>query len=280
MLKKLLPTRFNKDVPFVPVVRREGALINGQGGFGRQNLNLQAVAGPLRKAFSMKRAECVAICINSPGGSPTQSRYIHDRIRQLADENDKKVVEFTEDVAASGGYWLACAGDEIVADAASIVGSIGVIAAGFGFTGLIEKLGVERRVYTAGQNKLTLDPFQPEKEVDVDYLKSLQLDIHAQFIDHVKTRRGDRLADDDTLFTGRFWTGAKAKELGLVDALGDLRGTMVERYGKKVQLKLIGQRRGGLLRGIFSAKVEGAGGPIIHALDTFNERAMMSRYGL
>ena len=277
MLKKLIPGRFRKDLTVVPVVRLEGALMQGSGGFGRQNLNLSAVAGPLKKAFSMKQAPVVAICINSPGGSPVQSRYIHDRIRQLADENDKKVVVFTEDVAASGGYWLACAGDEIIADGASIIGSIGVIAAGFGFTELLQKIGVERRVYTAGKNKLTLDPFQPENEADVDYLKSIQLDIHELFIDHVKARRGDKLVDDDTLFTGRFWTGTKAQELGLVDGLGDLRGTMVERYGKDVQLKLIGARRRSLLRGMFSSR---AGDQFTSFLDAVEERFALSRYGL
>jgi signal peptide peptidase SppA len=282
MLKKFMPARFRKEVTTIPVVRLEGAIMGGRSSaLGPKALNLLGVAGALKKAFSMKGSDIVVLSVNSPGGSPVQSRFIHDRIRQLAEENDKKVVVFTEDVAASGGYWIACSGDEIFADPASIVGSIGVIAAGFGFTGLIEKLGVERRVYTAGSNKLTLDPFQPEKEDDIEYLKSLQLDIHGHFIDHVKTRRGDKLADDENLFTGRFWTGTKAKELGLVDGLGDLRGVMVDRYGKDVQLRLIGGNSGPFWRRIFrTERTDPLSSAIDGAVGALENRALWSRYGL
>ncbi|MEN0087270.1 MAG: S49 family peptidase [Pseudomonadota bacterium] len=280
--RKLLPARYREKKPFVPVVRLEGQIMGGRGSpLGSKPLNLQSVAGQLKKAFEMKGADVVALCVNSPGGSPVQSRFIHDRIRQLADENDKKVVVFTEEVAASGGYWIACAGDEIIADPASIVGSIGVISASFGFTGLIEKLGVERRVYTAGQNKSTLDPFKPEQPEDVEYLKSLQLDIHEQFIAHVRERRGDVLVEDDSTFTGRFWVGSRAYDLGLVDGLGNLRGTMIERYGKDVQLKLVGGASGPFWRRLFRS---GGGDPLGDGLKTaiaaVEERALWSRFGL
>lgn len=265
----------------MPVVRLEGQIAAGRASaLGAKPLNLLSVAGPLKKAFEMKGTDTVALCVNSPGGSPVQSRFIHDRIRQLAEENEKTVLVFTEDVAASGGYWIACAGDEIIADPASIVGSIGVIAAGFGFTGLIEKLGVERRVYTAGQNKSTLDPFKPEREEDVEYLKSLQLDIHEQFIAHVRERRGDALKEDDNMFTGRFWVGSRALELGLVDGLGSLRGTLIERYGKDVQLKLIGGASVPIWRRLFRSGGDPLGDGLKGAMAAVEERALWSRYGL
>ncbi|MEM1365671.1 MAG: S49 family peptidase [Pseudomonadota bacterium] len=280
-LRRYLPARYREKKPSVPVVRLEGQIMSGRGSaLGAKPLNLLSVAGPLKKAFEMKGADVVAICINSPGGSPVQSRFIHDRIRQLADENDKKVVVFTEDVAASGGYWIACAGDEIIADPASIVGSIGVISASFGFTGLIEKLGVERRVYAAGQNKSTLDPFKPEQQEDVDYLKSLQLDIHEQFIAHVRERRGEALVEDDTMFTGRFWIGSRALELGLVDSLGGLRATMVERYGKDVQLKLIGGAAAPFWKRLFRSGGDPLGDGVKTAMAAVEERALWSRFGL
>jgi signal peptide peptidase SppA len=186
----------------------------------------------------------VAVVVNSPGGSPVQSRLIAKRMRDLADEHGKPVIVFVEDAAASGGYFIATGGDEIIADPSSIVGSIGVIFAGFGFVEAIGKLGIERRVHTAGKNKSTLDPFLPEKKEDVDRIKTLELDVHAVFIDWVKSRRAGKLkASDDELFTGEFWSGVRGLELGLVDGLGDLRETLRERYGEKVRLKVIEPKR-------------------------------------
>ncbi|MEM8539655.1 MAG: S49 family peptidase, partial [Pseudomonadota bacterium] len=210
---KFVPAKFKKNVPVVPVVRLKG-VISASGSPLNPSLSLAGVAELLERAFSDKRAPAVAIAVNSPGGSPVQSRLIYKRIRDLADEHKKPVYVFTEDAAASGGYMIAVAGDEIIADPSSIVGSIGVISASFGFVEAIKKIGVERRVYTAGGNKSTLDPFKPEKKADVDRIKKLQLEIHDVFIDVVKKRRGDKLADNVDLFTGEFWAGGQAKELG------------------------------------------------------------------
>tara|TARA_R110002020_G_scaffold86731_10_gene214136 strand:+ start:4148 stop:5005 length:858 start_codon:yes stop_codon:yes gene_type:complete len=282
-LSSLIPARFKKDVTVIPVVRLNGAIMAGGNQF-RQNVNIATVAPLLERAFADKKAPAVAIMINSPGGSPVQSRLIYKRIRDLAMEKDKKVLIFVEDVAASGGYMIACAGDEIFADPSSIVGSIGVISAGFGFTGLIDKLGVERRVYTAGQNKSLLDPFKPEKAEDVARLKDLQLEIHRVFIDLVKGSRGSRLKDDPDLFTGQFWTGIGGKELGLVDELGDLRSTLRARYGDKVRMRLIAPQRGLFGRrvpGVNTGLVGGALAGIGEAgLNVLEERALWSRYGL
>ncbi|MDP2731764.1 MAG: S49 family peptidase [Hoeflea sp.] len=282
-LSSFYPARFRKDVTTIPVVRLHGAIMAGGNQF-RQNLNIATVAPLLARAFADKRAPAVAIMINSPGGSPVQSRLIHQRIRDLAVEKNKKVFMFVEDVAASGGYMIACAGDEIIADPSSIVGSIGVISAGFGFTGLIDKIGVERRVYTAGQNKSLLDPFKPENQEDVAYLKELQLEIHKVFIDLVKSSRGSRLKDDPDMFTGRFWTGIRGKELGLVDDLGDLRSTLRARYGDKVEMRLVSPQRGlfgrrvpGVSAGLAAGALAGIGEA---GLNTLEERALWSRYGL
>jgi len=282
-LKSFVPRRFRKDVTTIPVVRLHGAIMAGGNQF-RQNLNIATVAPLLARAFADKQAPAVAIMINSPGGSPVQSRLIYRRIRDLAVEKNKKVLIFVEDVAASGGYMIACAGDEIFADPSSVVGSIGVISAGFGFTGLIDKIVVERRVYTAGQNKSLLDPFQPEKAEDVARLKELQLEIHKVFIDLVKESRGARLKDDPELFTGQFWTGIRGKELGLVDDLGDLRSTLQARYGDKVKMRLITPQRGlfgrrvpGVNAGLLGGALAGIGEAGLNALD---ERGLWARYGL
>ncbi|MBU4527691.1 MAG: S49 family peptidase [Hoeflea sp.] len=282
-LKSFVPARFRKDVTTIPVVRLHGAIMAGGNQF-RQNLNIATVAPLLARAFADKQAPAVAIMLNSPGGSPVQSRLIYKRIRDLAVEKNKKVLIFVEDVAASGGYMIACAGDEIFADPSSVVGSIGVISAGFGFTGLIDKIGVERRVYTAGQNKSLLDPFQPEKPEDVARLKELQLEIHKVFIDLVKESRGARLKDDPELFTGQFWTGIRGKELGLVDDLGDLRATLQARYGDKVKMRLITAQRGlfgrrvpGVNVGLLGGALAGIGEAGLNALD---ERGLWARYGL
>ena len=204
-IRSILPKRFRNDKPIIPVVRLQGAI--GMQSPMRSGLSLASAALPLEKAFSIKKAPAVALIINSPGGSPVQSRLIFKRIRDLAEENEKEVLVFVEDVAASGGYMIAVAGDEVFVDPSSIVGSIGVVAAGFGFTELIKKIGVDRRVYTAGEKKVTLDPFQPEVPDDIAYLKGLQLELHETFIDLVKSRRADVLSEDPDLFTGKFWTG-------------------------------------------------------------------------
>ncbi|MCY0150485.1 S49 family peptidase [Hoeflea sp. G2-23] len=282
-LNSFLPARYRKDVTVIPVVRLHGAIMAGGSQF-RSNLNIAQAAPLLARAFADKRAPAVAIMVNSPGGSPVQSRLIYKRIRDLAAEKNKKVLVFVEDVAASGGYMIACAGDEIIADPSSVVGSIGVISAGFGFTGLIDKIGVERRVYTAGENKSLLDPFQPENPDDIAYLKELQLDIHKVFIDLVKDSRGSRLKEDPALFTGRFWTAIRGMDLGLIDGLGDLRSTLRDRYGDKVKMRLIAPQRGmfgrrspGVSAGMAAEALAGIGEAGLNALD---ERALWSRYGL
>jgi signal peptide peptidase SppA len=277
-LKTLLPKRLRSNTVTIPVVRMSGAIMAGSSPL-RSSLNLSAVAGTLEKAFSAS-APAVAISVNSPGGSPVQSRLIYQRIRDLAAEKKKKVHVFCEDAAASGGYMIACAGDDITADPSSIVGSIGVISASFGFEKAIEKLGVERRLYTAGDNKSVLDPFKPAQKGDIARLKALQLDIHQVFIDLVKESRGDRLADDKDIFTGLFWTGGRAKELGLVDEIGDLRTILKQRYGPKTRLQVIEPKKG--LFGRRSLSGIGAIGDAAteRLVATVEERALWSRIGL
>lgn len=285
-LRRLLPSRFRGDAPVVPVVRLSGAI--GAVTPLRQGMSLAGVARTLERAFGMKGAKAVAIVVNSPGGSPVQSHQIHNRIRQLATEKKLSVLIFVEDVAASGGYMIACAGDEIFCDPSSIVGSIGVVGGSFGFQGLIEKIGVERRLYTSGKNKAMLDPFLPENPDDVARLKAIQQDIHTMFIDLVRRRRGAKLkGDEDDLFSGAYWTGRTSIDLGLADAIGDLRGVLRSRYGKKVKMPLIapsagllsgllGRRRGGMdasgLIGMPSSMPE----EMISALEA---RALWARYG-
>jgi signal peptide peptidase SppA len=283
-LKRLVPKRFQKKGIVIPVVRLHGPIMSGGSRF-RPALNLSSVAGQLEKAFGMKDSPAVALSINSPGGSPVQSRMIYDRIRALAEEKNKRVLVFVEDVAASGGYMIAIAGDEIIADATSIVGSIGVVSGGFGFPELLKKIGVERRVYTAGENKVILDPFQPEKESDIEYLKTLQLEIHEIFIDMVKARRSTVLADDPTIFSGLFWTGRKGLELGLVDRLGGLREEIKTRYGKDARLELIGAQKGLFGRraagiGAFAAPDQIAVQAVAGLAETLEEKALWGRYGL
>ena len=267
------------DVSVIPIVRLSG-MIGNAGGF-RPGLSLQSVESALAKAFGVKSAPAVAIVVNSPGGAAVQSHLIYKRIRALAEEKEKKVIVAVEDVAASGGYMIAAAGDEIVVDAASIVGSIGVLYAGFGFPKLMEKIGVERRVHTAGRSKAMLDPFRPEKEEDVSRLKALQEDVHAAFIDLVKSRR-PKLADDPDLFTGAFWSGARAVELGLADRVGDLRAVLRERYGEKVRVLPIQMARQGWLRrrmGFTGGGLDGAD-VVDRAIAAVEERLMWNRFGL
>lgn len=258
----------------IPVVRLHGVIAAEQ----RQGrLNIATVAPLLHRAFAIKAAPVVAIIVNSPGGSPVQSRLIAKRIRDLAEEHHKPVLVFVEDAAASGGYFIAVAGDEIIVDPSSIVGSIGVIMAGFGFVGALEKLGIERRVHTAGNNKSTLDPFLPEKASDIERIKQFEIDIHNVFIDVVKSRRGDRLkASDDVLFTGEWWTGLRGVELGLVDAIGDMHETLRLRYGPHLNLKVIEPKRSwfGIPRIGLGARLSG------DLAATIEDRALWARFGL
>ncbi len=270
--------------PVVAVVRLTGVIASG--GRFEQGLNLAGVARPLEQAFTCKPAKAVALIINSPGGSPVQSALIHDRIRALAVEHEKTVFAFVEDVGASGGYWLACAGDEIYADASSIVGSIGVISAGFGFPGLLERFGVERRVYAAGENKSTLDPFLPEDPKDIERLKAIQESVHEAFKTHVRTRRGAKIAgaDETELFSGAFWAGEEAKKLGLIDGIGDLRSVMRSRYGDEVKLKVFTKQSGSMLRRLLSGQSQGYGGAGLFSardlIETAETQAYWARYGL
>jgi signal peptide peptidase SppA len=234
-LKKYLP---GQGGPLVTVLNLNG-VIGAMGGF-RRGLTMSSVEPLLERAFKPSKLSAVAISINSPGGSPVQSALIGGRIRALAEEKEVPVIAFAEDVAASGGYWLACAADEIYADSNSIIGSIGVVSGGFGFSELIKKYGIERRLHTSGDKKAMLDSFSPEKPADVKFLKSLQKEIHDGFIDMVQVRRGDRLkGSPKELFSGAFWTGATAVELGLIDGLGELRTMMRERFGEDVRFKKI-----------------------------------------
>lgn len=259
----------------IPVIRLQG-VIAADPRPGR--LNMASVAPLLKRAFAIKSAPAIAIIVNSPGGSPVQSRLISKRIRDLADEHDKPVLVFVEDAAASGGYFIAVAGDEIIVDPSSIVGSIGVIMAGFGFVDLLEKLGIERRVHTAGINKSTLDPFLPEKPGDIDRIKQVELDVHHTFIEVVKWRRGDRLkAPDETLFTGEWWTGKRGVELGLVDAVGDLHETLRSRFGKDVRLKLIEPKKGLITLPRLGFSASGLAGDLAA---TVEDRAVWARLGL
>lgn len=285
-IKSYLPEKWTKSRPLVPVLRFSGPI--GMTTPLKPGLTLTAAAGAIEKAFSMRGAKAVAIQINSPGGSAVQSTLIYKRLRAVAEEKDLKVYVFAEDVAASGGYMLALAGDEIYADPSSIVGSIGVISATFGFPGLLEKIGVERRVYTAGANKDILDPFLPEKPADVKRIKSIQLDVHQSFIDIVKERRGDKLKNDDKkLFTGEFWSGKTAVDLGLIDGLSDVRSKMREVFGEDVRFKLVApstswfRRKKNVAIGSsafdFNLWPEGLAADVITALE---ERALWSRFGL
>jgi serine protease SohB len=279
-LRRLIPPPFRPDVPIVPVVRLSGAI--GVATPLRPGLMMSALARTLERAFAVKGARAVALVINSPGGSPAQSHLIFGRIRQLAEEKKLPVYAFIEDVGASGGYMLACAADEIICDPYAIVGSIGVVGGTFGFVEAMQKLGIERRVYTSGERKVMLDPFLPEKPEDVARIHALQTDIHAHFIALVKARRGARLnGSDETLFSGEFWVADRAIELGLADRVGDIRSEMRKRFGEKVKLKLIeGERSwiGRQLPGVMSgAAIDASPDALISALEA---RALWSRFGL
>jgi len=273
--------------PVVPVLRFSGPI--GMATPLRPGLSIGQAASAIEKAFELSKTPAVALLVNSPGGSPVQSSLIFRRIRQLAEEKRKTVYVFCEDVAASGGYYLALAGDEIYADPSSIVGSIGVIFAGFGLDKAIAKLGIERRVYTAGEQKDALDPFRPEKPEDIERIKSVQRDVHDVFIGIVKERRAGRLTGSDAeLFSGAFWSGPKALELGLIDGISDVRTKMRELYGDKVRLKVVPLDKGGLLsrlrRSASSAGYEELrGGGLAFGEDLISAieaRSLWSRFGL
>jgi len=250
-----LPARLRRGTAVVPVVRLSGVI--GAVTPLRPGMSLAGVARTLERAFATKNAKAVALVINSPGGSPVQSRQIYLRIRQLAAEKKLPVLVFVEDVAASGGYMIACAGDEIFCDPSSILGSIGVVGGSFGFQELIKKVGVERRLYTAGAHKAMLDPFLPENPDDVARVKALQREIHAIFISLVKESRGSRLkGTEDVLFTGEYWAGETSISLGLADAIGDLRSTLRARYGDKVRTPVIAQASG-MLSGLLGRRSAG-----------------------
>jgi len=282
-LGKWLPARFRRDIPVVPVVRLSGTI--GAVTPLRPGLTLASVAKLLDRAFATRNAKAVALAINSPGGSPVQSRLIYLRIRALAAEKKLPVYAFVEDVAASGGYMIACAADEIYCDPSSIVGSIGVIGGSFGFQELIKKIGVERRIYTAGEHKAQLDPFLPEDPEDVARLKALQKEIHALFISLVKDSRGGRLkGDEGKLFSGEYWAGASSVALGLSDALGDLRTVLRDKFGDKVRTPVVAPPSG-LLAGLMrkssgaEASLDGIAAlpdQLISALET---RAVWAKYG-
>lgn len=285
VFRPLLPARLRGEIPIVPVVRLSGVI--GWSTPLRPGLSLATCARSLERAFSVRHARAVALSINSPGGSAVQSHLIFRRIRALAEEKKLPVLAFVEDVAASGGYMIACAADEIVADAASIVGSIGVIGGWFGFHRLIDKLGIERRLYTSGDRKAMLDPFLPEKQEDVQRLKAIQREIHDGFIALVRSRRGQRLTGPESdLFSGEFWTGTRAVQLGLADRVGDLRTVLRERFGEDVRFPLIPAERG-----LFGRRTPGIANPGLDMLlerpgfaeeliSALEARALWARYGL
>jgi signal peptide peptidase SppA len=283
-LMEWIPARLRRGTAVVPVVRLSGVI--GAVTPLRPGMSLGGVARTLERAFATKNAKAVALVINSPGGSPVQSRQIYLRIRQLAAEKKLPVLVFVEDVAASGGYMIACAGDEIFCDPSSILGSIGVVGGSFGFQDLIKKVGVERRLYTAGAHKAMLDPFLPENPDDVARVKALQREIHAIFIALVKQSRGTRLKGaDDVLFTGEYWAGETSISLGLADAIGDLRSTLRARYGDKVRTPVIAPAAG-MLSGLLGrrsagtlASLEGIPGLPEEVISALESRAIWAKFG-
>ena len=277
-------TSFGKRRPVVAVLTLNGVI--GQMGGLRRGLSIGSIEKRLDSAFNVRRLVAVAVSINSPGGAPVQSDLIAKRLRDLATEKDIPVFAFIEDVAASGGYWLACAGDEIYACNSSIVGSIGVVSGGFGFTDLIGKLGIERRLYTSGEKKAMNDPFGPEKPSEVKHLKALQKDIHNDFISMVKINRGERLnGAHNKLFTGSYWTGRQALELGLIDGIGDIRNVMREKFGKNIRFKFFDENRSWLQRRLSTQNrfISGKGNDLGLARDlvvAIEERFLWNRFGL
>ena len=265
---------FFKKKKIVSHIKLTGVI--GNVGKFRQGIEFSGQEEIIKKAFSVKKAKAVAVTINSPGGSPVQSHLIYKFIREQAKKNKKKVIVFAEDVAASGGYLIACSGDEIYANSSSIIGSIGVIYSSFGFKDLIEKIGVQRRVYTAGKNKSTLDPFLEEKEEDIKRLKNIQLELHQDFIDVVEESRGSKLNKGNgvELFSGEFWSGKKAKELGLIDGLGNAEQVLREKFGEEIEIKKFEKTKGWLAKKLSSS--EGQTDKLISILE---ERSIWQRYG-
>lgn len=281
LLSKIPMERFQNPPPLVSVLRLSGMISHGGGLLRQGGISLESLEEDIKAAFEARmNLKAVAVIVNSPGGMPVQSELIYKRIRALSAEKEIPVVTFVEDVAASGGYWLACAGDEIFASHSSIVGSIGVIASGFGFVDAIKKLGVERRVYTQGENKSILDPFKPEKESDIAIITNAQKDIHEAFKQLVRERREGKLKEsEDVLFSGEFWSGHKALELGLVDGINDMHSVMQERYGKEVKFRKVQSRKSWLQRklgfGLSNATTSFARALLMVA----EERQMWNRYG-
>jgi len=267
---------FFKKKTIIPHVRLSGVI--GSAGRFRQGIDFSGQQEIIKKAFSFKKAKSVAISINSPGGSPVQSHLIYKYIRQLAQRKKKNVIVFAEDVAASGGYLIACAGDEIYANSSSIVGSIGVISASFGFQDAIKRMGIERRVYTAGKNKSTLDPFQKEKEEDIQRLKQIQLELHSDFINVVKNSRGSKLKDSEknNIFTGEFWSGSTSLKLGLIDGIGNAEQILREKFGEDVVIKKLEKPKGFIAKKL-SASFDNQFDSIANALE---ERALWQKFGL
>tara|TARA_B110000263_G_C15165836_1_gene444546 strand:+ start:87 stop:899 length:813 start_codon:yes stop_codon:yes gene_type:complete len=265
---------FSKNIN-IPTLRLTGVI--GQAGLMRSGLSISSLDKLIDKLFADKKSPAVALIINSPGGSPTQSSLIADKIIKKSQENNKKVLAFVEDVAASGGYWLACASDEIFIDTNSILGSIGVISPGFGFVDLIKKIGIERRVYTSGKSKSFLDPFKEEKPEDINRLKDIQEQIHENFIDYVKSRRGKKIKEKniDEVFSGLFWVGNKAIELGLADGIGSIHEIIKKRFGDKAKVKFIDQKKSFLQRKLSTSLINTE--ELIHKVE---EKAMWSRFGL
>ncbi|MDC3106625.1 S49 family peptidase [Candidatus Pelagibacter sp.] len=265
---------FFKKKKIVAHLRLNGVI--GNAGKFRQGIDFEGQEELIKKAFSLKKAICVAITVNSPGGSPVQSHLIYKFIRQEAKKNKKKVIVFAEDVAASGGYLISCAGDEIYANSSSIIGSIGVIYSSFGFTELIKKIGIDRRVHTAGKNKSTLDPFLEEKKEDIERLKTIQLDLHKDFIDVVEKSRGPKLNKSEVeLFSGEFWSGSKAKELGLIDGIGNIYEILKEKFGEDIEIKKFKKSKGWL-----SQKLSSSNNQVDQLANILDEKSIWQRYGL
>ncbi len=285
LLDPVLPKKMRSTNPLVATVRLSGVI--GESSNYSPKLNLEGVKDALEKAFEMSGVDAVAISINSPGGSPVQSALIHDYIRDLSKQHDVAVYTFAEDMAASGGYWILLAGDEVYAHKTSLVGSIGVIMATFGFDKLIAKWNIDRRVYASGENKNKLDVFMPEKPADVKLIKEIGADLHETFKQHVRDRRVGKLnADEDILFNGDFWTGSRAKDLGLIDETGDVYSTMKNKFGPDVRFKEVSMGKG-FLKKMFGSNMSTAingndiGVGLAHGLaDVAEQKTMWGRFGL
>ena len=265
---------FSKNI-IIPTLRLSGVI--GQAGLMRSGLNIASLDKQIDKLFADKKSPAVALVINSPGGSPTQSSLIAEKIIKQSKEKNKKVYAFVEDVAASGGYWLACASDEIYIDNNSILGSIGVISPGFGFTELIKKIGIDRRVYTSGKSKSFLDPFKEEKSEDIQRLKDIQEQIHENFISYVKSRRGSKinLKNLDEVFSGLFWVGQKAIDLGLADGIGSINYIIKEKFGKNAKIKYVDQKKSFIQKRLSTSLINGD-----EIIQKIEEKALWSRFGL